>query len=48
MHDIFDEAYEGFMSVVYNITDVFLRGMVYITLPLWIIPYVIVRRLDND
>ena len=48
MRDIFDEAYEVFMYVVCGITDAVLRGLVYLTLPLWVIPYVIIRRLDND
>ena len=45
---VFDEASESFMNILYGLVDVAIVAMIYITLPLWIIPYKIIRRFIDD
>lgn len=51
MRDYFDNAYEGFCNSFRPLTDCMIEvakiAFVYVTLPLWIVPYAIHRKIKE-
>ena len=54
MRDVFEHAYEGLCNLIVGFTDFavslskcILVVLVYITIPLWIIPYIIYKKMKG-
>ena len=51
MREYFDRAYEAFCNTVQQIADCVAEDVkitfVYITIPLWIVPYMVYRKIEE-
>lgn len=51
MRETFEEAYNGFVEGMKNIgllSKVIAEVLIWFTVPIWVLPYMIIRRLTND
>ena len=51
MREYFDHAYEGLcdsvQQVVGNMAELFIIALIYLTIPLWVVPYMVYLKIEE-
>lgn len=47
MREYFDHAFEGLCNTVAPMVEIAKITLVYVTIPLWIVPYAIYRKIEE-
>ena len=45
LHDVFEDVYYSFLSIMKPIHELIINVFIYVTCPLWVLPYHIVKKV---